>query len=91
MDTEGCFTLKYKDGVCDLGGFHASHDGPEESEMILFNNLGSVSNNFIYSFLSSSSPGPFQVHLLKFILFNDALFSLLPRIQELRLLQLKML
>ncbi len=47
MGDNGCFTLRYKDGVCDLGGFHASHDGPEESEMILFNNLGSASNNFI--------------------------------------------
>ena len=63
MDTEECFTLRYKDGVCDLGGFHASHDGPEESEMILFNNLGPASNHFICSFLSSSSQGPFLVHL----------------------------
>ena len=58
-------TLRYKDGVCDLGGFHASHDGPEESEMIFFNNLGSVSNNFFYFSSPSSSPGPFLVHLLK--------------------------
>ena len=64
MDADGCFTLRYKDGVCDLGGFHASHDGPEESEMCFFNNLGSASNNFIRSFLSSSRVGPFIVQLL---------------------------
>ena len=36
LDTDGCVTLRFKDDVCDLGGFHGSHDGPE-SEMCYLN------------------------------------------------------
>ena len=33
MNTEGCLTLKYKDSVCYLGGFHVSRDGTSESDI----------------------------------------------------------
>ena len=36
LDTDGCLTLRYKDGVCDLGGFHVVRDG-SDSEMCYFN------------------------------------------------------
>ena len=38
MDTAGCLTLRYKDGVCDLGEFHAFNDSPE-SEMCFLNSI----------------------------------------------------
>ena len=53
MDTAGCLTLRYKDGVCDLGGFNASNDGPD-SEMCFLNYIsfygGSVPNIYFYLF-----------------------------------------
>ena len=53
MDTAGCLTLRYKDGVCDLGGFYAFNDGPD-SEMCFLNYIsfygGSVSNIFTFIF-----------------------------------------
>ena len=51
MDTAGCLTLRFKDGVCDLGGFHAFNDGPE-SEVCYLNSIlfygGSVSIFFSF-------------------------------------------
>ena len=38
MDTAGCLTLRYKDGVCGLGEFHAFNDSPE-SEMCFLNSI----------------------------------------------------
>ena len=58
MDTAGSLTLRYKDGVCALGGFHAFNDGPE-SEVCFLNSIlyygGAVSILFRSARTSSSS------------------------------------
>ena len=41
MDTEDCVTLRYEDGDCDLGGFHAIREGPDSE--IIFMSDGLVS------------------------------------------------
>ena len=59
MVTAGCLTLRYKDGVCALGGFHAFNDGPE-SEMCFLNHIlfygGLVSNVYFHYFINSNGP-----------------------------------
>ena len=51
LDTDGCLTLRYKDGVCDLGGFHVIRDG-SDSEMCYFNDGNSFFLNIEKRFYS---------------------------------------
>ena len=64
LDTDGCLTLRYKDGVCDLGGFHVIRDG-SDSEMCYFNDGESFINikSRFYSY------NPFHVFVLDKLYF----------------------
>ena len=64
MVTAGCLTLRYKEGVCHMGGYHAFNDGPE-SEMCFLNHIsfygGSVSNVYFHYFTNSNGH-TFRIH-----------------------------
>ena len=64
MDTAVCLTLRFKDGVCALGGFHAFNDGPE-SEVCFLNSIlfygGSVSI-FFFWFILILNGLKFRIH-----------------------------
>ena len=45
MDTEDCVTLRYEDGNCGLGGFHAIREGPDSEICFISDSSVSLMNN----------------------------------------------
>ena len=76
MDTAGCLTLRYKDGVCHMGGFHAFNDGPE-SEMCFLNHI-SFYGGLVLMCISITLLNPMVPNLESTVAISDGVITPLP-------------